>query len=146
MSSISAAREVALLIASRGDMPSETMRENSCAIGSVQGIPPMSVPNTILTPACSALGNDTSCTAARLRVGVAVGVVAGTQLVLMRCWGGAVPRSWLGLLREGRVPQRGPVLEGVTPAVRGATRADPAIGVAGDFLTPAVGLIHDGLE
>ena len=55
MSSISAGRELADRIASIGDMPISTMRWNSCAIGSVQGIPPMSVPNTIFKWAFSAL-------------------------------------------------------------------------------------------
>src|SRR5437867_9439011 len=58
LSSISAAREVALLIASAGDIPSSTIFENSSAIGSVQRIPPMSVPKTIFTPAFNAFWND----------------------------------------------------------------------------------------
>ena len=40
----STAREVALWIASIGAIPNSTMRGKSCATGSVQGMPPMSVP------------------------------------------------------------------------------------------------------
>src|SRR5580704_5941869 len=81
ISSISAGREVALLMASIGDMPRRTIWENSRAIDSLHGMPPMSVPKTIFTPACSALGNDTSCTAARLRSRCPAAVSAGAQSV-----------------------------------------------------------------
>ena len=46
-----AAREVADLMASMGDMPNSTMRPNSSAIGSSHEKPPTSVPKAIFTPA-----------------------------------------------------------------------------------------------
>src|SRR5205807_2398370 len=47
--------EVAAWIAPIGVNPDFVMYSNSTAIGSVHGIPPMSVPNTVLTPAFAAL-------------------------------------------------------------------------------------------
>src|SRR5258708_18857789 len=58
-------------------MPNSTIRGNSCAIGWLQGIPPMSVPNAILTPAFTALRNDVSCSEARFRSRCPSGVSAG---------------------------------------------------------------------
>ena len=38
------------------------------------------------------------------------------------------------------------VLDGVASAVEGAVQSDAAVGVAGDFLAPAVGFVDDGLQ
>src|SRR3989442_10132360 len=80
ISSISAAREVADWMAAIGDMPRVTMRPNSRAMGSVHGMPPMSVPKTILRRACTAFRKDVSCTRARARSRFPAGVSSGAQL------------------------------------------------------------------
>ena len=79
LSSITEAREVALLMASIGDIPRSTIRENSCAIGSDQEMPPISVPKTILTPAFMAFLNETAWASARLRSRLPSGVSSAAQ-------------------------------------------------------------------
>ena len=77
--SISAGSDVAARSAAIGVIPSSTMRGNSWAIGSFQGNPPTSVPNTIFTPAFIAAWKEGPCTSTRLRSRRPWGVSGGPQ-------------------------------------------------------------------
>src|SRR6476469_4011007 len=81
ISSRLAAVEVADLMASMGLMPNFTIKPNSFAIGSVQGMPPMSVPKAIFTPAFMAFLKETSCSLARARSRLPSSVFSGDQSV-----------------------------------------------------------------
>ena len=79
--SISAGRTVADRIASKGVMPNLVISPNSGAIGSVHGMPPISVPKTIFNPACTAFLKDCSWSAARARSRLPSAVFSGDQSV-----------------------------------------------------------------
>ena len=106
----------------------------------------MSVPKTIFTPAFSAFLNETPCSAARLRSRLPVRRVRRRPVVIVSGERRAVPCALLHHLRDLRVGDFQAVLDRVATAVQGALQADAVVSVASDFLSPAVGFVHDRLQ
>ena len=146
LSSSSAARPVADWIACIGVMPNSTSRANSCAIGSLHTKPPTSVPKAILTPARSALRNDTPCTRHALAVALAARRVRRVQVVVVDRQRRHVPGALPHHLRDLRIGELQAVLDRVAAAIERALQADAVVGVAGDLAAPAVGLVDDGAQ
>ena len=58
----------------------------------------------------------------------------------------AVPRPLFNHLGNLRIAEHKAVFDGIASAIEGALQTDPGIGVASDFLSPAVRFINDGLQ
>jgi hypothetical protein len=66
--------------------------------------------------------------------------------VVVRTQRRAVPGALLQHLRNGRVVQIEPVLDGIAATVQCSMQPDASVRMAGDFLPPAMSFIDDGLE
>src|ERR1051326_6667939 len=137
----SAARVVAALIASIGVMPNDTIRPNSCAIGSVHAKPPTSVPNAIFTPAFIAFWNDGQ--RAALAVAAAGGGVGRIVVVVVDRERRHEPRPLAQHLRDGGVVEVEAVLDRVAAAVERAMQPLAAGRVARPLVLPRVRLVDD---
>ncbi len=72
--------------------------------------------------------------------------VRGIPIGVVHLQGRHVPRTLLEHLRDLRVRYLQPVLDRITTAVECALQTRPVVGVAGHSPSPAMGLIHDGLQ
>ena len=79
-------------------------------------------------------------------VALAAGRVFGRPIGVVDAERRTVPSPLLEHLCDLGVSDLQAVLDGVTAAVKGTLQADAAVGVAGNFLTPAVGLIDDSAK
>src|SRR5215471_6943155 len=61
-----------------------------------------------------------------------------------QCW--TIPGALLEHLRDSSVVEIKAVLNGITAAIQRAMQANPAIGMAGNFLAPSVRFVHDGFQ
>src|ERR1043165_5296858 len=76
-----------------------------------------------------------------LTVALAFRCVLRPPPVVIRRERGAIPRTLLHHLRDGRIVQLQAVLDGIATAVKGAMQPDSVISVAGHLSSPAVGFI-----
>src|SRR2546427_6249682 len=79
-------------------------------------------------------------------VTLAHGRVGWSPVVVVRAESGTVPGTLLQHLRDGGVVQVEAVLDGVAATIEGAMQSNAAVGVAGNFLAPAVSFVHDRLQ
>jgi len=106
------------------------------------GIPPMSVPKTIFTPRWRAFLNDGSCRDSKA-IARAGRSVCRSPIVIVGADGRHVPGALLQHLGDGRVVEIEAVFDGIAAAIECAMQPDAAISVAGNFLSPAMGLVDD---
>src|SRR5437868_3903580 len=78
-----------------------------------------------------------------LAVALAVGSIGWRPIVVVNAERGTVPGSLFDHLCDLSVGHIETMLNGIAAAIQRALQADSAISVAGYFLSPAVGLIHN---
>ena len=67
-------------------------------------------------------------------------------IVVIRRKCGAIPRPLTQHLGDLRVGHFQTVLDGIASAIQGPLQTDSVVGMAGNFLLPSMGFVHDGFQ